>query len=214
MKRRLAGLIAVAVLALFSLSAAAPLAKAGTLVLPRSGQVGLGMSGQVGTLLSSGDYGKEFGTGGGIKVNLRYRMRFERAMGLTFDMQRLAAREPSGAAGAFDSLTDAPAVLRKQLRFNTAGVEFYQLFDTREPVTKLLSAGFGLVQTSARLTNGETQFPIAGDGFYLSAGAGIEKFVWRSWAWDSGLRYMAIFHDGTVNHDVQLHTGFIFYAAY
>ena len=143
-------------------------------------------------------------------MNLRYRMRFERAMGLTFDMQRLAAREPSGAAGAFDSLTDAPAVLREQLRFNTAGVEFYQLFDTREPVTKLLSAGFGLVQTSARLSNGETQFPIAGDGFYLSAGAGIEKFVWRSWAWDSGLRYMAIFHDGTVNHDVQLHTGFIF----
>ena len=214
MKRRLSGLIAVAVLALFSLSAVVSRAHAGTLVLPRSGQVGLGISGQVGTLLSAGDYGKEFGTGGGIKVNLRYRMRFERAMGLTFDMQRLAAREPSGAAGAFDSLTDAPAVLREQLRFNTAGVEFYQLFDTREPVTKLLSAGFGLVQTSARLTNGETQFPIAGDGFYLSAGAGIEKFVWRSWAWDSGLRYMAIFHDGTVNHDVQLHTGFIFYAAY
>jgi hypothetical protein len=113
-------------------------------------------------------------------------MRFERAMGLTFGMLRLAAREPSGAATAFDSLTDAPAVLRKQLRFNTAGVEFYQLFDTRQPTTKMLSAGFGLVQSSARLSNGDTQFPIAGDGVYLSAGAGLEKFVWHSLAWDLG----------------------------
>lgn len=212
MKQRLAGPIAIVILSLLAIVPS--LGHAATLVLPRSGQVGLGLSGQVGTLLSTGDYGKEFGTGGGLKVNLRYRMRFERAMGLVFDMQRLAAREPSGAAGAFDSLTDAPAVLRKQLRFNTAGIEFYQLFDTRTPTTKLLSAGFGLVQTSARLTNGEAQFPIAGDGVYLSAGAGIERFVWRSWAWDSGVRYMAIFHDGTINHDVQLHTGMIFYAAY
>ena len=106
------------------------------------------------------------------------------------------------------------AVLRKQLRFNTAGVEFYQLFDTRQPTTKMLSAGFGLVQSSARLSNGDTQFPIAGDGVYLSAGAGLEKFVWHSLAWDLGARYMAIFHDGTMNHDVQLHTGIVFYAAY
>lgn len=212
MKRRLAAFVTLVVLVLSGLPLSS--AHAGTIVLPRSGQVGLGLSGQAGTLLSAGDYGKEFGTGGGIKVNLRYRMRFERAMGLVFDMQRLAARDPSGEAGAFDSLTDAPAVLRKQLRFNTAGVEFSQLFDTRSTTTKLLTAGFGLVQTSARLTNGETQFPIAGDGVYLSAGAGIERFVWRSWAWDTGFRYMAIFHDGTVNHDVQLHTGMIFYAAY
>jgi len=189
-------------------------AHAGTLVLPRAGQVGLAFSGQGGTLLSSGDFGKEFGSGGGLQVQIRYRMRFERAMGLTFGMLRLAAREPSGAATAFDSLTDAPAVLRKQLRFNTAGVEFYQLFDTRQPTTKMLSAGFGLVQSSARLSNGDTQFPIAGDGVYLSAGAGLEKFVWHSLAWDLGARYMAIFHDGTMNHDVQLHTGIVFYAAY
>ena len=165
-------------------------AHAGTLVLPRAGQVGLAFSGQGGTLLSSGDFGKEFGSGGGLQVQIRYRMRFERAMGLTFGMLRLAAREPSGAATAFDSLTDAPAVLRKQLRFNTAGVEFYQLFDTRQPTTKMLSAGFGLVQSSARLSNGDTQFPIAGDGVYLSAGAGLEKFVWHSLAWDLGARYI------------------------
>lgn len=212
MKRRLASRV-LAVLLAAACSATSARA-ANTLVLPRAGQVGIGVAFQGGSLLSAGDYGQEFGSGGGLTVRLRYRMRFERAIGLSFDMQRLAARTPSGRAGAFDSLTDAPAVLRKQLRVNTAGIEFYQMFDTRERTVKSVSAGFGLVQTSARLSNGETQFPIAGDGIYLSAGAGVERFFIRSWAYDLGARYMAIFHDGSMNHDVQAHIGLIFYAAY
>jgi len=213
MKRRTSAALLIAALALTALSAA-PAGAASNLVLPRSGQVGLGIQAEGGSLLSSGDLGTEFGSGGGLLVRVRYRMRFERAIGLTFDSQRLSARENSGRAGAFDSLTDAPAVLRDRLTFVTAGVEFYQLFDTRERTTKYLSAGAGLVQMSAHLTNGETQFPIAGDGMFLSAGAGLERFVYRSMAWDLGARYMAIFHDGQMNHDLQLQAGLIFYAAY
>ena len=187
---------------------------ANTIVLPRSGQVGISITGQGGTLLKTGDYGKEFGAGGGLAIRLRYRMRFERAMGLTFDMERLGSRERTGAVTAFDSLTDAPAVLRDQLRLNSAGIEFYQLFDTRERTVKSISAGFGLTQANAKLTNGETQYPLAGDGIYLSAGAGLERFFFRSWAWDLGTHYRAVFHDGTINHDVQVHAGLVFYAAY
>ncbi len=193
---------------------AAPAAADNTIILPRAGQVGIGIQVQGGSLLSSGDLGTEFGSGPGLTVKVRYRMRFERAFGLTFESQRLSARTNSGRAGAFDSLTDAPAVLRDRLKFNTAGIEFYQMFDTRERTTKMLSAGAGLVQMSAHLTNGETQFPIAGDGVYLSTGAGLERFMFKSWAWDLSTRYMAIFHDGKMNHDVQLQVGLMFYAAY
>ena len=152
---------------------------ASSIVLPRSGQVGLGIMGQGGTLLSSGVLGKEFGSGGGLAVKLRYRMRFERAIGLAFDLQNLNARDPSAAAGAFDALIPPPAVLRERVKLVNAGVEFYQMFDTRERTVKYLSAGFGLVQMSAHLSNGETQFPLAGDGIFLSTGAGLERFFFR-----------------------------------
>ena len=136
--------------------------------------------------------------------------------------QTWSAAEPARALGVnesttrryLDLLTDAPATLRDRLKLVTAGVEFYQLFDTRERTTKYVSAGAGLAQMSAHLTSGETQFPIAGDGVFISAGAGLERFVFRSMAWDLGARYMAIFHDGQLNHDLQLQAGLIFYAAY
>jgi hypothetical protein len=207
--------LGVVLAALFALVLAASSAMAAnTIVLPRSGQVGISIVGQGGALLKTGDYGKEFGTGAGLAIRLRYRMRFERAMGLTFDMERMSSRERTGAETAFDSLTDAPVVLRDQLRLNSAGIEFYQLFDTRERTVRSISAGFGLTQANAKLTNGETQYPIAGDSIYLSAGAGLERFFFRSWAWDLGTHYRAVFHDGTINHDVQLHAGIVFYAAY
>ena len=78
----------------------------------------------------------------------------------------------------------------------------------------MVSAGGGLAQLSAHLDDGETQFPIAGDGIYLSLGAGVERFFLHSWAYDFGAKYMAIFHDGTLNNDVQAKLGLIFYAAY
>jgi hypothetical protein len=190
---------------------------AGSIVLPRAGQVGLGVQAQGGTLLQSGGLGQEFGAGPGMAVRLRYRMRFERAIGLSFDVQRLKSREASARAGAFDSLGSVRGtsqLLRERLKMVTAGIEFYQLFDTRDRTVKMLSAGAGLAQISARLSDGETQFPIAGDGLYLSLGAGIERFVYRSLCWDLSTRYMTILHDKKVNHDIQLSVGFMFYAAY
>ena len=190
---------------------------ASSIVLPRAGQVGLGLQVQGGTLLQGGGLGEEFGVGPGMAVRLRYRMRFERAIGLSFDVQRLKSREASAREGAFDSLQAVPGtpqILRERLKLVTAGIEFYQLFDTRDRTVKMLSAGAGLAQVSAKLSDGETQFPLAGDGVYLSIGAGLERFVYRSVAWDLSTRYMTILHDKKVNHDIQLSLGFIFYAAY
>ena len=191
-----------------------PAHAANTITLPRSGQVGIGITGSFGTLLPTGELGNEFGSGPGLSVKIRYRMRFERAIGLTFDAERMNSRDPSGAAGAFDSLTDAPAVLRDYMKMVTAGFEFYQLFDTRERTVKYLSAGAGLAQISAHLTDGETQYPIAGDALFVSVGAGFERFFFRSGAWEMGFKYKPVLHDGKINHDLQANVGLIFYAGY
>ena len=205
--------VALPMLVALAVHAAAAQA-ASSILLPRSGQVGIGITGSFGTFLPSGELGNEFGSGPGLSVRVRYRMRFERAIGLTFDAERMNSRDPSGAAGAFDSLTDAPAVLRDYMKMVTAGFEFYQMFDTRERTVKYLSAGVGLAQISAHLTDGETQYPIAGDALFVSVGAGFERFFFRSWAWEMGFKYKPVLHDGKVNHDLQIQFGLIFYAAY
>ena len=64
---------------------AGPVLATNNLILPRAGQVGIGIQAQGGTLLTPGDLGTEFGGGGGLAVHVRYRMRFERAIGLTFE---------------------------------------------------------------------------------------------------------------------------------
>ncbi len=219
MNRRLSQCLMFALLAAFATSpfTSTPARAASTIVLPRAGQVGLGLQAEGGAMLSGGNLGQEFGAGGGLAVRVRYRMRFERAVGLTFDSHQLSARDAEKFAfqnTAFDSLEDAATVNRDRLKVVTAGIEFYQLFDTRTRSTKYLSAGAGLAQVSAHLSNGETQYPIAGDGVFISVGAGIERFVYRSVAWDLSARYMAVFHDGEMNHDLGLQAGFIFYAAY
>ena len=210
---------AVALASLVTLGIAAGSARAeSSIVLPRAGQVGVGLQAQGGTMLKPGDLGIEFGSGAGLAVHMCYRMRFERAIGLSFEVQQLSARNASRnarlAGGAFDTLDRALPGVRDRLKMLMAGVDFYQLFDTRERTVKYISAGGGLVQMSAHLTDGETQFPISGDGMYLSAGAGVERFFFKSWAYDLGTRYMAIFHGGTLNHDIQLRAGLVFYAAY
>ena len=182
---------------------------------PRSGQVGLGISGSYGTLLPTGELGNEFGSGPGLSVRLRYRMRYERAIGLTFDAERMNSRNPSGDAGAFDSLgNDPPGVVRQYMKMVTAGFEFYQMYDTRERTVKYLSAGAGLAQISAHLSDGETQYPIAGDALFVSLGAGFERFFFRSWAWDMNFKYKPVLHDGKINHDLQAQLGLMFYAGY
>lgn len=207
-KSCLSGLLAALVLAAWAGSASA----ANTILLPRSGQVGVGLQGGYGSMLKQGDFGDEFGSGAGLAIRLRYRMRYERAFGLSFEAHQLDARSPGRAQTAFTALEDSTR--RDRLSVNLAGLEFYQMFDTRTRTVKMLSAGFGLAQFSARLDDGETQYPDKGDGVYVSAGAGVERFFFRSWAWDLSTRYFAILHDGNVNHDLQASLGIIFYAAY
>ena len=193
---------------------AAPVRADNPITPPRSGQVGIGISGSYGTFLPTGELGNEFGSGAGLSVRLRYRMRFERAIGITFDAEKMNSRDPSQAAGAFDSLSDSPGVLRDYMKMVTAGFEFYQMFDTRERTVKYLSAGAGLAQITAHLTDGETQYPIAGDALFVSVGAGLERFFFRSWAWDMNFKYKPVLHDGKINHDLQAQLGLMFYAGY
>lgn len=210
MNRARVGLWSIAILVSF-----ASAATAGTIVLPRAGQVGIGLAGGYGMLTKSGKLGKEFGGGPGLSVTLRYRMRYERGIGLKFDSQRLDARTPGRDEGAFLAIDDLDSTLvRERAVVNSAGFELYQYFGTRTKNVKHLEAGAGITQVSARLSNGEVQYALGGDGFYLSAGAGIEKFVYRSWAVDLTTRYQAIFHDAKINHGVQVSLGMIFYAAY
>jgi opacity protein-like surface antigen len=204
------GILAAFVVAGLAVGAAP--AGAASLVLPRAGQVGIGIQGQFGSLLKTGELGTEFGSGGGVAVRLKYRMRYERAIGLSFDTQRLDARGEGAPAGAF--LADTTGLRRDQLALNTAGFDVYQFFGTRTRTPKYLSAGIGMAQISARLSDGETQYPLGGDGLFLSVGAGLERFVYRSWAIDLGGRYQAVFLDNTTNHDIQVSLGMIFYAAY
>ncbi len=212
MMKRLAALAAVLG---FAALTAAP-AGAASIVLPRAGQVGIGVNGGFATLAKGGSLGDEFGYGPGIGVRLRYRMRYERAIGLSFDMLQLDAREPGFPEGAFSGYRDVGDSLltRDRLNLSLTGFEFFQMFDTRARDVKWVSIGAGLVQASARLSNGETQYPLGSDGTFVGVGAGVERFVFRSWAVDVSARYQAIFYDSSVNHHVQATLGMIFYAAY
>lgn len=191
-------------------------AETASIVLPRAGQVGIGVAGNFGTLLNDGQLGKEFGSGFGLGVRLRYRMRYERAIGLAFDVHELDSRQAGYPPGAFDDYRDTADSLltRDRLNMTTTGIELYQMFDTRDRTVKWLSLGAGLVQVSARLSSGETQYPIGGDGTYLSVGGGVERFFFRSWAVDVSAHYQSVFIGSSVNHNLQAAAGLVFYAAY
>lgn len=190
-------------------------AGAASIVVPRAGQVGVGVNGNFGTLLDAGSLGEEFGSGFGLGVRLRYRMRYERAIGLSFDVDHLDARVPGYPPGVFGDPTPADSLLtRDVLNMTTTGIDFYQMFGTRTRNVKWLSVGAGLVQISSKLSTGEIQYPLEGDGTYLSLGGGVERFIYRSWALDFSTRYQAVFYGGSVNHNVQAAVGLMFYAAY
>ena len=196
------------VIAMVSTVVLSTVAHAASIVLPRPGQVGIGMQGQYGTLLKAGDLGEHFESGPGLAVRLRYRMRYERAIGLSFESHQMDSRV---GAELVDSLSNPPA-RATQLSMIMTGFEVYQLFDTRSRTTKMLSVGAGLVQPSVKLETDETTYP--DDGLFVSAGAGIERFFYRSFAFDLSARYYAIFQHGKTNHDVQAALGLIFYASY
>lgn len=177
-------------------------AQAGALIVPpRPGQVGLGVWGQYGDLLQNGSIGEEFGNGPGLAVRLRYRMRYERGIGLSFESQNFDNR----TASTVDTVD-------KRVSIITSGVEIYQMFGTRTAITKWLSAGAGIAQL--HVTEVDTDVTYPPDGFYLSGAAGFEKFFYRSLAWDLNARYMAIFENGSTNHQFSAALGLIFYASY
>lgn len=180
---------------------------AGSIVLPRPGQVGLGLQGGYGTLFKSGELGGEFGGGFTIAARLRYRMRYERALGLTFENQRHEIRVPEVDFPAGSGLPG-----RTRINLVLSGLEFYKMFGTRTPTIKMLMVGGGIAQTSGRTANNEAFFP--GDGTFLSAGFGVERFVYRSWALDFSTRYMMVFIPDDRAHDVQAAVGIMFYASY
>lgn len=195
---------AVAVLLWAVLVPAMP-AGAVTVAPPHSGQLGVGIQGQYGSLMKSGGFGSDFGSGGGLAVRLRYRLRYERAIGLSFERQTFDARNPADSAFAERSLT-----------LLNSSVEFYQLFGTRGKTTRMLSIGFGLVQPSKKLNDGELK--VGGDdvldGAFVSLGAGIERFFYHSLGFDLNIHYQTIFQNGSTNHDIQAAAGLIFYASY
>lgn len=172
---------------------------------PRAGQLGVGLQGQYGSLLKSGGLGSDFGAGGGLSVRLRYRLRYERAIGVSFERQSFEARDPGPEVDA-----------EKTLTLMNSSIEFYQLFGTESRTTRMLSAGFGLVQPSKKLRNGEIK--LGGDdvldGAFVSVGAGIERFFYQSLGFDMSLHYQTVFQNGSTNHDIQAAVGLIFYASY
>ncbi len=188
-------------------------ARAVPIVLPRAGQVGFGVQGTYGGLASTGNLGWEFGNGGVLALRLVYRMRYERAIGLSFEEMRLDTRSPSvDSTRAFTAAY--PLVPRQTLMVNTEGFQIYQYFGTRTKTPRFVNAGIGLAQVSAKQVDGVIQYPLVPDGYYMSVGAGLERFFYRSWAFDLGTRYMAVLLDGQLNHEVRVAAGLILYAAY
>lgn len=187
-------------------------AHAGRVVLPRSGQVGIGLQGGYGTLLQAEDYGNTFGGGGSYVVHLRYRMRYERAIGLTFSAERFDVREPV----PLDPLDPTLSATPERLNTTLSGIDVYQMFGTRTPTVKYLLISGGMSQERVKLNDGETELSgtYSSDGVYLGAGAGLERFFWQSMAWDLSARYNAIFTNGKPHHDIQLSLGLMWYASY
>jgi hypothetical protein len=183
-------------------------ARAATVVLPRAGQVGVGLQGGYGTLLKSGELGRDFGNGPTFAVRLRYRMRYERAVGLSFENQRFDIR----AFEAAQPGTAPPLPGRTHANLILSGFEFYQMFATRTRTPKMVMVGAGFAQPSARTLNKETVF--ISDGGYLSAGFGFERFFFRSWALDVSARYVSAFLPDGRTHDLQAAAGLIFYVSY
>ena len=187
-----------------------------TLIIPpRPGQVGLSIQGGYGGFMTQGAIGGDYGSGPGLAVRVRYRMRYERALGLSFEGQRFDTRS---SAKFTDPLTGLPLAnsdpfAPAKATLITSGVDFYKMFGTRTNTTRMLSASAGLAQVRVTLNDGETDYRIP-DGVYLGAGAALERFFWRSWALDMSVRYLAVFVDGTTNHGFQAAVGLIVYASY
>jgi len=177
------------------------------IVLPRPGQVGIEVQGGYGFLIDMGSLGGDFSDGPTIAARLRYRMRYERAIGLSFENQRFSLRNPETEWPAGSGLPG-----RDHVNLVMSGLEYYKLFGTRTPTTKMIILGVGLAQSNGKTVNNEGFFP--GDGSYLVGGFGVERFLIKSWALDFSTRYMYVFLPDDHVQDVQAALGIMFYASY
>lgn len=208
-RRASAVVLVIASLAIPSMTGAKTL-----VVPPRPGQVGFSAQGEFGGMMASGGLGGDFDFGPGFAVRLKYRMRYERGLGLSFESQSFEARRNPTFTNPVDGSPINPdtSIAPHTVTLVLSGVDFYQMFGTRTTLTRMLSGGFGIVQVHATLNDGETEF--RPDGFYATLGGGLEKFFYRSLGYDLTGRYIAVFTDGSVNHQFQLALGLVFYAAY
>lgn len=206
------GRIAFVVVWIAAVAGVAPSRADVVVVPPRPGQVGLAVQGSYGTLLQSGQLGESFGSGPGLSIRLRYRMRYERGFGLSFESQSFDTRTNAIQRDVFGTPVPADsAIAPTRLTLGLYGIDFYQMFGTRTRTTKMLSVSAGVARLSRNLNDGETDFP--GDGVFVSGGAGLERFVWQSWGYDLTGRYYAVFREGQVNHNFQIALGLVFYAS-
>lgn len=221
MKRHCTVVIAAAVAAGIAFIAAP--SQAWIITLPRAGQIGFSIQGTYGTMLESGQFGDEFGRGGVLAVRARYRLRNERAVGVSFEEFKLDSRTHGGLADStyefpnqgWVETRENPGPYRKSLQYSTAGADIYQMFYTRKRLTTYVQGGLGLViHATANLTYGGTQDPADTEGTYVSAGGGAEYFVYRSWAIDASAHAMTMFIGGHSNPLVHAAVGLIYYAAY
>lgn len=206
----LAGLAAAALLA------CAGGARGATLVLPRAGQVGIDVQGQYGSLLQTGQFGREFGPGPGMAVRLRYRMRYERGIGLSFEENVLDSRSPRHDKSAFLAAVPPDATDRKSFQVTSEAFDLYQFFGTRTKWTSYVTGTMGIAQLSGKLADGEIVYPQpkGTDAMLIGGGAGVERFVYRSWAVDVNVQYRALLYDRQVNSSLHAAVGMVFYAAY
>ncbi|HVP14630.1 MAG TPA: hypothetical protein VMS88_03740 [Terriglobales bacterium] len=203
------GIFVLAVLVMASSAAAGVV-----VVPPRPGQVGVSVSGLYGTFLKQGDFGSEFSSGPGLAVRLRYRMRYERAFGLTFEVHNADVR-PGDFPDLIVPTTTYPAgdpFAAQRANLYLYGIDFYQLFGTRTKTTRMLNVGAGIAHPVIDLEDGEKEFPWS-DGVFVNAGAGFERFFWQGLAWELGARYQAVFINGSTNHDLRVSAGLVFYAS-
>src|SRR6185295_9229652 len=120
---------------LFTLGLTAAAAAATNVTLPRPGQVGIAVQGGYGSLVDTGDennVGSEFGDGPTFAIRLRYRMRYERAIGLTFETQKMASR----LERPFDPAHADSTTFPDRVKVILSGLDFYKLFGTRTATVK------------------------------------------------------------------------------
>jgi len=190
---------------LMTLMAAAAAHAAWIVVPPRPGQIGVAIDGQYGSFLSGGGLGSEFGAGGGLGVRVRYRMQYERAIGISFERCDYTVRHNADTTFADHTVT----------LINT-GAEFYQLFGTEGKTTRMISAGFGITQVSKKLNDGEEKLGgnDVGDGGFVMLGVGLERFFVQAFGLDLNAHYELIFQNGSTNQLITASAGLVFYAGF